>query len=77
MAAVLSCPGGDGSGLGPLLEGGPARPQDSVRTVTQGRDNKHELKSLKRTGRQIKGFGLSGAAGAKKLSFIILLIVDL
>lgn len=60
MAAVLSCPGGDGRGLGPLLEGGPPRPQDSVRTVTQGRDNKHELKSLKRTGRQIKGFGLSG-----------------
>lgn len=60
MAAVLSCPGGDGRGLGPLLEGGPARPQDGVRTVTQGRDNKHELKSLKRTGRQIKGFGLSG-----------------
>lgn len=60
MAAVLSCPGGDGRGLGLLLEGGLAWPQDSVRTVTQGRDNKHELKSLKRTGRQIKGFGLSG-----------------
>lgn len=57
MAAVLSCPGGDGRGLGPLLEGGPPGPQDSVRTVTQGRDNKHELKSLKRTGRQMKGFG--------------------
>lgn len=61
MASVLSCPGGDGGGL----EGGPARLQDGVRTVTQGRDNKHELKSLERTGRQIKGFGLSG--GAKEL----------
>lgn len=36
MAAVLSCPGGDGRGLELLLEGGPPRPQDSVRTVTQG-----------------------------------------
>lgn len=62
MAAVLSCPGGDGRGLGLLLEGGLLRPQDSVRTVTQGRDNKHQLKSLKRTQRQIKGFGLSGGA---------------
>lgn len=62
MAAVLSCPGGDGRGLGLLLEGGLPRPQDSVRTVTQGRDNKHQLKSLKRTQRQIKGFGLSGGA---------------
>lgn len=31
-------------------------------------DNKHGLKSLKRTGRRIKGFGLSRGAGAKKLS---------
>lgn len=58
MAAVLSCPGGDGRGLRRLLEGGLPWSQDSVRTLTQGRDNKHELKSLKRTGRQIKGFGL-------------------
>lgn len=49
-----------------------------MRTPTQGRDNKHEPKSLERTGRPIKGFGLSGgrgggAPGAKKLSSIILL----
>ena len=44
--------------LRPLLEGG--LPQDTVRTLTQGRDNKHEAKSLKRTWRQMKGFGLSG-----------------
>lgn len=60
---------GKAGGLGRLLEGGPALAKgDSVRNGDRGGDNKHGPKSLKRTGRRIKGFGLSRGAGAKKLS---------
>lgn len=60
MAAGLSCPWWRWQRLRPTLRRWSAMATGRCKNWHEGRDNKHELKSLKRTGRQIKGFRLSG-----------------